>query len=328
MTYEDVLKIFRKSLVYLVLPTLGLAASYGVYRFAERFVPFWVAFTMASSFELTYVGLALKEGLSQASRKRSSRISVGAVVVSVLYNFVDGLFAINPSFAQTIFIDNILGNLVLAFLFAAPVPLITYLVSDVLLHDATKEQGAEPVAKEETKNTPQHTTTFFVNTNYASFSGAAGANENRFVIALERPKEHLALPPTKDADTLIDDLIADLAKPAIGVVSGKKKSQYPNGRDFSSADYERNFLRLLDYRDEQYPDGIRTFTKDATATRAFGCSSSVTKTALNALIENDLLYRKEETYFVNAGRYDEIKQRVNARETTVTETILSQEEDE
>ena len=74
----------------LPLPMLALAASYGVYQFALLFVPWWVALIQAAAFETTYLGLAMIESETAEQRRRATAISVGAVVVSVLYNSLAG----------------------------------------------------------------------------------------------------------------------------------------------------------------------------------------------------------------------------------------------
>ena len=88
---------WRRVMAIAPLPALGLAASYGVFRFALMFVPAWVAFVQAASFELTYIGLAVVDGLTPEQRKRAQYIGMGAVVVSVLYNSLDGFFHLRPS---------------------------------------------------------------------------------------------------------------------------------------------------------------------------------------------------------------------------------------
>lgn len=122
---------FRPLLARLPLPMLALAASYGVYRYAVLFVPFWVAVIQAAAFELTYIGLASQRDLSDDARKRASYISIGAVVVSIIYNTLAGLFDRNPQWLTEI---HWAFEWLLAILHGAPLALVAYLVADLLLH--------------------------------------------------------------------------------------------------------------------------------------------------------------------------------------------------
>jgi hypothetical protein len=130
---------WRAVLAALPLPMLALAASYGVYSFALLFVPFWVAVTQAAAFELTYIGLAVLTGLHDVERQRAGRISIGAVVVSILYNSLAGLFHRMPPMLDAM---GLWGNVVLAALHGAPLALVAYFVADLLLHRAPVETPA------------------------------------------------------------------------------------------------------------------------------------------------------------------------------------------
>jgi hypothetical protein len=123
---------WRAILARLPLPMLALAASYGVYSFSALFVPQWVAVIQAAAFELTYIGLAVVEGMNEKQRQRATLISIGAVVTSILYNTLAGLFHRNPTW---------LGDLGyfewgLAVLHGLPLAWVAYLVADLLLHSA------------------------------------------------------------------------------------------------------------------------------------------------------------------------------------------------
>lgn len=121
---------WRDLVARLPLPMLALAASYGVFRFASMFVPTWVAIVQAAAFELVYIGLAVVR-LSDGQRRRAIAISVGAVVVSMIYNTLDGLFHLRPS----LLVDSPLWlHIVLSILHGVPLALLAYLVSDLLLH--------------------------------------------------------------------------------------------------------------------------------------------------------------------------------------------------
>lgn len=124
-------RTWRGVFARLPLPMLALAASYGVYSFASLFVPFWVAVVQAAAFELTYIGLAVVQGLDGAGRRRATLISVGAVVASVAYNTLAGLFHRNPAWLQAL---PWYAEVALAVLHGAPLAWVAYLVADLLLH--------------------------------------------------------------------------------------------------------------------------------------------------------------------------------------------------
>jgi hypothetical protein len=123
---------WRASLAQLALVTLALSAAYGVYRFQAHFTPSWVALVSATSFELTYIGLAVLQ-TTQATRKRATAISVGAVVVSVVYNSLSALFDIRPALLVS---PPLWAHATLAVLHGVPLAFVAFLVSDLLLHSA------------------------------------------------------------------------------------------------------------------------------------------------------------------------------------------------
>jgi hypothetical protein len=144
---------WRGLLARLPLPMLALAASYGVYSFALLFVPAWVAIVQAAAFELTYVGLAVTQGLDVPQRKRATGISVGAVVASIVYNTLAGWFYVQP---QLLVDATAIAWLCLAILHGAPLAWVAYLVADLLLHTAPAAVTApapQPTAAPE--ETPQ-----------------------------------------------------------------------------------------------------------------------------------------------------------------------------
>ena len=94
------MKHWRVILARLPLPMLALAASYGVFSFAQLFVPLGVAIIQAAAFELTYIGLAVTQDLSATTRKRATAISVGAVVASIVYNTLSGWFHRQPQLLE------------------------------------------------------------------------------------------------------------------------------------------------------------------------------------------------------------------------------------
>jgi hypothetical protein len=124
---------WRGVLARLPLPMLALAASYGVYSFALLFVPPWVAITQAAAFELTYVGLAVTQELTDPQRKRATGISIGAVAASIIYNTLAGWFHAQPQLLEH---ATAIAWLCLAILHGAPLAWVAYLVADLLLHTA------------------------------------------------------------------------------------------------------------------------------------------------------------------------------------------------
>lgn len=110
---------------------LSLAASWGVFSLAAKFVPWPVAIVTAFAFELTYIGLAVARGLTSEQRKRARRISISAVGVSILYNWVSGLLDINPGLFES---AGYWAKALLAGLHGVPLALLAYFVADLLLH--------------------------------------------------------------------------------------------------------------------------------------------------------------------------------------------------
>lgn len=129
------MKHWRTILARAPLPMLALAASYGVYSFARLFVPDVVAVIQAAAFELTYIGLAVTQGLSDGQRKRATAISVGAVVASIVYNTLAGWFHKQPDLLST---ASPIAWLMFAILHGAPLAWVAYLVADLLLHSGAQ----------------------------------------------------------------------------------------------------------------------------------------------------------------------------------------------
>ena len=125
---------WRNILARLPLPTLALAASYGVYSFSALFVPEWVAIIQAAAYELTYIGLSIVDVPERARRRRAIRISLSAVAVSVVYNSAAGYYARNP---QDLIGLPWYGELALAIAHGAPLAIVAYLVADLLFHTWT-----------------------------------------------------------------------------------------------------------------------------------------------------------------------------------------------
>lgn len=122
---------WRNVLAVLPLPMLALAASYGVYSYNLLFVPQWVALVSAAAYEMTYVGLAVVHVFDDRQRHRARLISLGAVVVSVCYNTLAGLFHREPALLEA---APLWANVILSLLHGAPLAWLAFLVADLLLH--------------------------------------------------------------------------------------------------------------------------------------------------------------------------------------------------
>lgn len=122
---------WRDVMARLPLPTLALAASYGVYSYALLFVPWWVAVIQAAAFELTYLGLSTVDVPERWRRRRAAAISLAAVSVSVVYNSAAGYFHRNPAALSGL---SFVEELALAVAHGAPLAIVAYLVADLLLH--------------------------------------------------------------------------------------------------------------------------------------------------------------------------------------------------
>lgn len=118
-------------LAVLPLPMLGLAAAYGVFFFASQFVPVVVAGAEAFAFELTYIGLAAMQGLPEKQQEKARRVSIGAVIVSVIYNTLAGAIHRDPAV-----MDHLPPVLfwAAAILHGAPLAILAYFVSDLIFH--------------------------------------------------------------------------------------------------------------------------------------------------------------------------------------------------
>lgn len=129
-----IVRNWRGFLARLPLPMLGLAASYGVYRFALLFVPGWVAVITASSFEFVYIGLAVYDKFDAKGRQSALYVSLAAVVTSILYNVLDGFFHRRPDLLAGL---PWWGDLLLSVVHGAPLAVLAFLVSRLVMHPAS-----------------------------------------------------------------------------------------------------------------------------------------------------------------------------------------------
>jgi Skp family chaperone for outer membrane proteins len=130
---------WRAILARLPLPTLALAAAWGVGSFASLFVPPLIAVIQAAAFELTYIGLAIIDVPERDRRKRATKISISAVAVSVVYNSAAGYFHRNPAALVGLSFAEELG---LAIAHGAPLAIVAFLVADLLFHTRAPSRRA------------------------------------------------------------------------------------------------------------------------------------------------------------------------------------------
>ena len=138
----------------LPLPTLALGASYGVYEFNLRYMPWYFAIITATSFEATYLGLSFMRNLPETLKGQARRIAWGTVAVSIVYNTLSGLFFIMPEIMQESFNwpqrwPKVALELGLSVTHGVPLALVAFLVADLLLHTAielTKKEVQQQAA--------------------------------------------------------------------------------------------------------------------------------------------------------------------------------------
>lgn len=134
---DGALTTFQRWAPIIPLPLLGIPASYGVYHFALQFVPQWVAVVEAGAFEATYIGLAAANSLPKELRGQATRISWGAVWVSVIYNTIAGALSREPELFNQLQSADTFGAVLfwlLALVHGAPLAVLAYLVSDLHIH--------------------------------------------------------------------------------------------------------------------------------------------------------------------------------------------------
>ncbi len=121
---------WRSLIATLSLPMLALSASFGVFDFSQLFSPMWVSFANAAAFEWVYLGLAVAE-ISDAQRGRATLIARAAVLVSILDNFVAGLFHLHPELRPNL---PVWSGILLSLLHSVPLGVLAYATSDLLIH--------------------------------------------------------------------------------------------------------------------------------------------------------------------------------------------------
>ncbi len=124
-------KITNTLVAKIALPLLAFPASYCVYVFAQEFVPFWVAIIEAAAFELTYIGLALIGNMNTNQRTLAKNVSVGAVVISIIYATIAAAIHLQPGI-----MNGISGYLFwgAAALYGTPLALLGYHLSKLLFN--------------------------------------------------------------------------------------------------------------------------------------------------------------------------------------------------
>ncbi len=180
------------------LPMLALAASYGVYSFSSMFVPLWVAIVQAAAYEVTYIGLAATDDLTEAQRSRAAKISIGAVVTSILYNTLAGLLHRNPTWLIDLWYGYEWG---LSVLHGLPLAWVAYLVADLLLHTeahdaaprlslALPAQAAYPMPVEVTNQVAGNTSNTPVNDRTCRHCGRDGLTQVELMAHGRSQKKH------------------------------------------------------------------------------------------------------------------------------------------
>lgn len=112
---------------------IGLSASYGVYHFSSQFMPQPFPLIEAAAFEFIYIRLTMMKGLSDKMRTLARRVSIGAVLVSVVYNTISARMYMDSGWMD----DS--GQMVfwiMAILHGLPLAVIGYFVVEVHFHES------------------------------------------------------------------------------------------------------------------------------------------------------------------------------------------------
>lgn len=115
----------------IALPMLALPASYCVYYFASFFVPTWVAISEGAAMELTYIGLAVIGNMNKQQRKLANQVSLGAVLVSIIYATIAGAIHMEPTIMEEL---QIWWVWILGALYGMPLALLGYHLSKLLFN--------------------------------------------------------------------------------------------------------------------------------------------------------------------------------------------------
>lgn len=109
----------------------GLAASYGVYDYSRHFMPEFFAYVLGGAFEATYIRLGTTKGLRKEERERAKKVSIGAVIISVIYNTVSAKMHTDTGWIHN---TNPFIVWMLCLLHGAPMALLGYYIVDLLFH--------------------------------------------------------------------------------------------------------------------------------------------------------------------------------------------------
>lgn len=146
---------FKPWVPKIAMLTLAFGSSVGVYRFSLLFFEWWIAFIVACSFELTYLGLAVvRANMTEDARKQAIWLSRSAAGVAMLIVTLDGFFHLRPSLlaVKPWYID-----LALALVHGIPLPYIAYRMSNLLLHqDVETLQQRRVIKRRPMRKRTQH----------------------------------------------------------------------------------------------------------------------------------------------------------------------------
>jgi len=123
------LERFIALLPILPLPTLGIAASWGVYHFAHKFSPMPIAIFEAIGFELVYIGLSTLRDIPDKFRKYRKYVSLGAVGVSVVYNSLSAWLVLEPTLFDSLHFG---WQIAVSVAHGLPIALLGYFVADLI----------------------------------------------------------------------------------------------------------------------------------------------------------------------------------------------------
>ncbi len=120
---------FIALLPILPLPTLGIAASWGVFHFANVFSPTIIAIFEAVGFELVYIGLSTLRDLPDKFRKYRQYVSLGAVAVSVVYNSLSAWLVLQPDLFDSLHFG---WQIAVSVAHGLPIAVLGYFVADLI----------------------------------------------------------------------------------------------------------------------------------------------------------------------------------------------------